>query len=52
MDVDVLIGCVVTTCALGVLTLLVLWSRRTIDRIADRGFGSVRQIRRKLDDDA
>ena len=48
MDPDVIAGCVVTVVALGLLTGLVLWCRRRIDRIADRGFGTVREIRQKL----
>ena len=47
MDGDALLGCLVTAGALGLLTVLVLWSRRTIDRIARGGFGSVREIERK-----
>jgi hypothetical protein len=45
MDLDTLIGCLLVAGALGVLTGLVLWSRRSIERIARTGFGSVREIR-------
>ena len=51
VDTDIVIGCVATALALGLVTTLVLWSRRRIDRIADQGFGTVREIRQKLDDD-
>ena len=47
MQTDTIVGCAVAACALGSVTLMVLWCRRSIDRIAERGFGSVREIRRK-----
>ena len=45
MDLDTLIGCLLVAGALGVLTGLVMWSRRSIERIAQNGFGTVREIR-------
>ena len=44
MDIDTTIGLIVIAVSLIVIILLTLWSRRTIDRIADNGFGSARQI--------
>ena len=44
MDFDTTLGCILVVVALSLLTLLVLWSRRTIDRIARKGFGSAREI--------
>ena len=46
MDADVLIGLIVIAGALGLIVLLVLWSRRSINRIASNGFGSAREIAR------
>ena len=51
MDSNLLIGCIVGAGALGLITYLVLWSRRTIDRIAGRGFGSAREIRKDMQSD-
>ena len=45
METDALIGCLAIFGALGLLTFLVLWSRRSIDRIACNGFGSARELR-------
>jgi len=44
MDGDILLGCIIAGAALGLITYLVLWSRRTIDRIAERGSRSAREI--------
>ena len=49
MEANAVIGVVVIAGALGLLTYLVLWSRRTIDRIAQGRARSARQIRRELD---
>jgi len=42
---DTLIGCLLVAGALCLLTGLVVWSHRSIERIARSGFGSVREIR-------
>ncbi|MBS3762082.1 MAG: hypothetical protein KGZ25_02140 [Planctomycetes bacterium] len=44
MEADVIAGCALIGAALAVLTLLVLWSRRMIHRIARKGYGSAREI--------
>ena len=41
---DTLIGIGVLGVALTLLTLLTVWSRRRIDRIADSGLASAREI--------
>ena len=46
MDTDTAIGLVIITSALFVIIALVLWGRRSINRIASRGFGSAREITR------
>ena len=51
MDMNVLIGCVVTVCALALIVALVLWSRRTINRIAKKGFRTARQTLKELNGD-
>ena len=48
MDRDTILGCVVIVAALGFITYLVLWSRRTIDRIAESGLRTAREIVREL----
>ena len=48
MSVDALIGCIVTVAALAVAAFLVLWSRRTIERIAGEGCRSAREIEEEL----
>jgi hypothetical protein len=50
MDRDTLIGCILVAGALGCLTYLLFWSRRTINRIARHGYRSAREIRRELHD--
>lgn len=45
---DVWIGLVVIAVALGVLTVLVFWSRRTIERIARSKSRSAREITKDL----
>ena len=48
METDAIIGCAAVAGALGMLTYLVLWGRRTIERIA-RGTGrSAREIHEEL----
>ena len=51
MDMNVLIGCVVTFVALTLIAALVFWSRRTINRIAKNGFRTARQTLKELNGD-
>ena len=51
MDMNVLIGCVVIAVALTLIIALVLWSRRTINRIAKNGFRTARQTLKELNGD-
>jgi len=48
MDKDMLLGWMLVAGALGLITYLVLRSRRTIDWIAERGLRSARQIVKEL----
>ena len=48
MTTTTVLGRVVLGCALGLTTGLILWSRRTIDRIADSKSRSAREILREL----
>ncbi|HUS92626.1 MAG TPA: hypothetical protein VM695_12290 [Phycisphaerae bacterium] len=48
MDTDALIGWIAIAAALVLLTYLVLWGRRTINRIARTGGRSAREIHREL----
>jgi hypothetical protein len=48
MDRDVIIGCILVLASLGVMSALLVWSRRTIDRIAVRGLRSAREIEKEL----
>ena len=48
MDNDTILGWMFVAGALSLITYLVLWSRRTINRIAERGFRSARQIVKEL----
>ncbi|HET6428194.1 MAG TPA: hypothetical protein VFJ30_07285 [Phycisphaerae bacterium] len=49
MDGQTIVGIAVIAAALAVLTGLVLWCRRRIERIARKGFGSARAIEKDLD---
>ena len=49
MDPNVVIGCAIVAAALVVLTVLVLISRRRINRIARSGYRSAREIVKELD---
>ena len=44
MPWDIAIGCAAAGASLLALLALVLWSRRRIERIAARGYGTARQI--------
>gem|GEM_PF-626865 len=48
MDNDAILGWMLVAGALSLITYLVLWSRRTINRIAERGLRSARQIVKEL----
>lgn len=48
MDADIIAGIVVLALALGVLTGLVLWSRRIIERIAASDSKTAREILKEL----
>ena len=51
MDREVLIGFAVVAGALGLIVYLVVWSRRTIERIARKRLGSAREILRDINGD-
>ena len=48
MDAEVIVGCIIIALALIVLTGLVFWSRRRIERVARTGHRSARQILKDL----
>ena len=48
MDPNLVIGCAVIVIALAALTVLVLWSRRRIERIAKMEHRSARRILKDL----
>ena len=48
MDTDTLIGCIAVAGAVGLVTYLVLWSRRAIDRIAQSDSSTAREIVKEL----
>jgi len=49
MEGDTIVGCIAIAAALGLLTYLTFWSRKTIDWIADKGQRSAREIVKELD---
>ena len=51
METNLVLGCVVLGAAAALLTYLMVWSRRTIDRIAHKRFGTAREIMRELNGD-
>lgn len=51
MDADMIIGVIVAVAALGLVIYLTLWSRRTIERIANGSGRSAREITRELSSD-
>ena len=48
MENDAIIGCIVITCVLVLITGLVLWSRRTVNRIERKGYRTARQTLKEL----
>jgi len=50
MDIHLLLGLVVIALSLGFTTFLTLYSRKSIDMIADKEFTNVRQILKELRD--
>ena len=48
MNGEILLGCLVLGAALCIVTYLVLWSRRTIDRIAESDARSAREIEKEV----
>ena len=48
METNAIIGCIVITCALVLITGLVLWSRRTVNRIERNGYRTARQTLKEL----
>ena len=48
MDGDTILGVLIITIGLGGLTYLVLWSRKTIERIAAKKLRTVREIVKEL----
>jgi len=50
MSKDAIIGVLITFFALGFMTYIVLWSRRTIERIHRKKLGSAREILKDLNE--
>jgi len=50
MDVDLVLGLIVIGVSLCFLTYLILYSRKSIDKIANKNFTNVRQIMKELRD--
>ena len=48
MDSDVLIGIIVVCLAYSFILCLILWSRKTIEFIAKRKIGSIREIKKEM----
>lgn len=50
MEKNVIFGTIIIGAALGVITYLTFWSRKTIERIAKKNLGSVREILKDIQD--
>ena len=50
MERDTILGCILLACALGFITYLTFWSRKTIEFIARKKSRSTREILKKLND--
>jgi len=48
MDNNIIIGIVLVICSLTVNVVLVLWARRTINRISGNGYRTARQTLKEL----
>jgi hypothetical protein len=48
MDLNMLIGIILTVTALGAVVMLTLWSRRIIERIHAHSPGSLREIQKDI----
>ncbi|MBN2372576.1 hypothetical protein JXL19_02150 [bacterium] len=51
MEIDAIFGVIIIAGSLGLVVYLTFWSRHTIDRIASKNLGSVREILKDLHDD-
>lgn len=49
MDKDTILGIFIIAFGLGFMTYLLIWSRRTIGRIAKKNSGSIREILKDLE---
>ena len=48
MDRDIILGGIIIFLGLGFITYLTIWSRRTIERIANKKLNSIREIIKEL----
>jgi hypothetical protein len=48
LDLNIVIGIILTVMALGTVVILTLWSRRIIERIHARSPGSLREIQKDI----
>jgi hypothetical protein len=44
MDRDIILGIIIIVCGLCFISYLIFWSRRTINRIANKRLSSIREI--------
>ena len=44
MNLNMIIGCVIIAVGIGFMTYLVVWSRKTIQKIAEKDLNSAREI--------
>jgi hypothetical protein len=52
MSPNQILGIIITIAAVLLLSYLVFWSRRAIDRIADKRLGTIREILKDLDNES
>ncbi|MGA1839977.1 MAG: hypothetical protein ACMUIU_05055 [bacterium] len=50
MEKNVILGTIITGAALGFITYITFWSKKTIERIAKKNLGSVREILKDIQD--
>ncbi|MBT4484600.1 MAG: hypothetical protein HOC71_13095 [Candidatus Latescibacteria bacterium] len=48
MEIDLIVGSIIIVFALGFIMYLTLWSRKTIELIAEKKLHSIREILEKL----